>query len=426
MTGSQRGSGTMVPEFDQPEESRRESEEGDLRAGLVLNLGRALLKLGSPAHRLEAAMEIMATRLGLSGQFFSTPTALIASLGDGKRQQTYLVRVDPGSADLGRLADLTDVMEGLSADRLTPEEADRQVTEIDQRKNPFDTVRRIIGTGLVGTGGAGLLGGGLREMLLGGSLGLALALVVALIGSAFSASRLINPLSAAVATFLGMLWCGLDAQTALMPAVIGGIIVLLPGMDLTVATRELATGHLVSGSSRLASAVLTFVLLAFGLSIGGYLGMMVVDEMPQWYRDERPWAVIALAVPVAACGFTLLYRAHWRDTVWILLACILAYSGATLGNWIQGAYLAPFTGGLAVGIAGNLYARLTFRPASTINLPALVLLVPGSIGLTAMAVLLGADIVAGVETAFRAIMTAVALTTGMILAGVVVQPRSAL
>ncbi len=396
------------------------------RASLVLNLGRALLRLGSPAHRLETAMEIMAGRLGLSGQFFSTPAGLIVALGDGTRQQTYLVRENPGSADLGRLADLSDLMEGLSDGTLDPVEADRQVTAIVERTHPLDTLRRIAGTTLVGAGGAGLLGGGLREMILGGVLGLLLALVVRLIGAAYEAARLINPLCAALATLVAMIWCHQDPATALMPAVIGGIIFLLPGMELTVATRELATGHVVSGSSRLVSAILTFVLLAFGLSIGGYLGLQLIGEMPRWYLDERAAWVIALAVPVAASGFTLLYRAHWRDWSWIFLACVLAYSGSALGNWIQGAYLAPFLGGLVVGMAGNLYARRTWRPASTINLPALVLLVPGSVGLTAMAVLLGADIVAGVETAFRAVMTAVALTTGMILAGVLVPPRSAL
>src|SRR5690554_7918805 len=66
-------------------------------ARLVLNLGRALLNVGSPAHRLESAMQIMAERLGLKSEFFSTPTALIVNLGDGEQQQTFLARAEPGS-----------------------------------------------------------------------------------------------------------------------------------------------------------------------------------------------------------------------------------------------------------------------------------------------------------------------------------------
>lgn len=396
------------------------------KATLVLNLGRALLKLASPAHRLEAAMEVMAGRLGLSAQFFSTPTALFAALGDGDKQQTFLVRVRPGSADLGKLSDLTDVLSALSDERITPAVADRKIRAIDRVKPRFGGGWRLLAAWLVSFGASGLMGGGFREMFLGSMLGLMVALVVMAVGRAYIASQLINPVCAAVATFLAVLWCGFDPATALMPAVIGGIISLLPGMELTTATRELATGHLVSGSSRLASAALTFVLLAFGLSIGGYLGLQLVDLDLLWYPTSRHYGVLPVAVMVAAVGFLMLYRAHWRDWLWIMLACVLAYSGAELGRWIQGAYLAPFVGGLIVGMAGNFYARRTWRPASVINLPALVLLVPGSIGLRSLATLLGADIVAGVETAFLAIMTAVALTTGMILAGVLVPPKQEL
>lgn len=391
-------------------------------ATLVLNLGRALLHLGSPAHRLETAMEVMAARLGLTAQFFSTPTALFAALGDGSRQQTFLVRVQPGSANLGKLADLTDVMDDLAAGRVSPTAADARVRAIDERRQRLEGPGRILGTVLIGLGGAGLLGGGMPEILLGGALGLITALVATAIGRSYTAAQILGPLCAMLVTLLAMLWCA-RTGTALMPAIIGGVISLLPGMELTTATRELATGHLVSGSSRLVSAILNFVLLAFGLSIGGYLGTMLIGDMPVWYADGRPDWLLPITVGLAASGFTLLYRAHWRDWIWILTGCGLAYGGAELGRWIQGAYLAPFLGGLMVGLAGNLYARLSFRPASTIILPALVLLVPGSIGLSSLAVLLGADIVAGVETAFRAIMTAVALTVGMIVAGVLVPPK---
>lgn len=106
--------------------------ESNRYAALVLNLGRALLHVGSPAHRLEAAMQIMAKRLGLTAEFFSTPTALIVSLGDGEKQRTFLARSEPGATDLAKLADLTDVMEELASGKLEPEQADARVRAIDQ------------------------------------------------------------------------------------------------------------------------------------------------------------------------------------------------------------------------------------------------------------------------------------------------------
>ncbi|MFW5816262.1 MAG: threonine/serine exporter family protein [Wenzhouxiangella sp.] len=85
-----------------------------------------------------------------------------------------------------------------------------------------------------------------------------------------------------------------------------------------------------------------------------------------------------------------------------------------------------FIGALAVGVAGNLFVSLTGRPGSIMHLPGLILLVPGSIGLRSLTTLLADDVVSGIETAMMAGMIAVALTTGMILASVLLPPKTSL
>ncbi|MEM1082269.1 MAG: threonine/serine exporter family protein, partial [Pseudomonadota bacterium] len=71
----------------------------------------------------------------------------------------------------------------------------------------------------------------------------------------------------------------------------------------------------------------------------------------------------------------------------------------------------------------NLFARWSSRPGSIMHLPGLILLVPGSIGLQSLTALLDQNVISGIETAFLAGMVAVALTTGMILASVLIPPK---
>ena len=66
------------------------------------------------------------------------------------------------------------------------------------------------------------------------------------------------------------------------------------------------------------------------------------------------------------------------------------------------------------------------RPASIVQIPGLILLVPGSIGMRSLSALLGQDVISGLETGFLAVMVAVALATGMILASALVPPRISL
>ncbi|MBO0861711.1 MAG: threonine/serine exporter family protein, partial [Chloracidobacterium sp.] len=92
--------------------------------GFVLRLGRALHVYGIPAHALEEVMEKAAEKLGLRGQFFSTPTSILASFGASSGPQdepgVFLMRVTPGEVNLGKIAELDDVATGVLRGALDP------------------------------------------------------------------------------------------------------------------------------------------------------------------------------------------------------------------------------------------------------------------------------------------------------------------
>ncbi len=392
-------------------------------ARLILNFGRALLNVGSPAHRLESAMQIMAERLGVQAEIFCMPTALIVSLEDGERQQTFLARSEPGSANLSRLADLAEVMDDLDAGRIDPQQADDRVHAISTAPPLYGAWLEVLAFVLIGGGVAPLLGGGWREAVMAATLGAVTGVSIWWMRQHVERARLIMPMVAALITFLGSLWCGIDERTALMPAILAAMIPLLPGMDLTTAARELSTGHLVSGSSRLSFAVTIFALLAFGLVLGGMAGQAIVGPVALIEASYRPFWLPFPGLISAAFGLMMLIQAHIRDWIWIVLVSIIAWIGASLGGWLEAPVIGAFFGGIAVGLAGNLYVRFSRRPSSILHIPGLILLVPGSIGLRSLATLLQDDVVAGMETAVLAGIIAVALTTGMILASVVMPPR---
>ncbi len=371
-------------------------------------------------------MQIMADRLGLRAEFFSTPTALVVSLGDGSKQQTFLARSDPGSANLSKLADLTDVMDELAAGTIDPEEADERVRAIDAAPARYGPGLELLGFVALALGVSHLIGGGLRETLLAGVLGVITGLTVLWLRRHADQSRLITPIAAAVISFAGTLWCGFDPQTALMPAVIAAMVALLPGMDMTTASRELATGHLVSGASRMAFAMMVFALLAFGLVTGSVLGQALIGSVEAVNPSPRPDWLPPISVVVASLGLMLLNQAQQRDWIWILFACVVAWAGASLGSWLGAPVIGAFIGALAVGLTGNLFVHFTGRPGSILHIPGLILLVPGSIGLRSLTALLGDDVLSGIETAMLAGIIAVALATGMILASILMPPKNKL
>jgi len=218
-------------------------------------------------------------------------------------------------------------------------------------------------------------------------------------------------------------WCGWHSQTAVIPATMAGMIALIPGLGLTIATRELSTGHLVSGSSRLANVVLVFATLIFGLALGGAIAKAVVGVPSEYVAIAVATHYQLFAALIATLGFVLLFNAYIRDSLWILVVVLVSWCSSLFAQTLLDVPLAAFTGGMMVGLVGNLYARWTGRPGSILHTPGLLLLVPGSIGFRSLNDLLNANVISGVQTGFLAMLTAVALTTGMIVASVLIAPR---
>ncbi len=392
---------------------------------LVMQLGRALHTAGSPAHRIEEGMEAAARRLGLAGQFFSTPTALFASFADehGTRR-TILERVQPGEVNLERMSDLDDLLFHLSAGDLGPRQAAARLRELAGSGTRYGPALTTASFALASGAAAQLLGGGLREVVAATAVGLLIGGLASLAARATAVGRLFEPLAALLASLVATLAAAAWPPLSTFLVTLAGLIVLVPGLTLTVAISELASRQLVSGSSRLAGAVALFFAIALGVAVGAQLGAKLAGANPPAVEPAalgEPWRWGALVA--AGLSFTVLLRARPRDAGWVVLAGLLAIEGVRLGAGVLGPQLGAFVGALLVGLGANLFARLRRRPAAVMQVPGLILLVPGSLGFRSLAALLERDVLAGVQTAFATTLVAIALATGILLANVVLPPR---
>lgn len=389
----------------------------------IEQLGRALHSFGSAAHRIEDGMKIATETLGLEGQFFSSPTAIFVSFGHGEQRRTRLVRVEPGEVDLGKLAGVDGVLEALAAGHLELASAAQKLATIVAAPPRYGPGLATLAFALASGSAACFFGGGGREIAAAALVGLGIGLLALAAAHRPTLGRIFEPLAAMLATFTAMVAAAWAAPLAPFVVTLAGLIVLVPGLTLTVALRELASRHLVSGSARLAGALLVFLTIGFGVALGNRLGIAVVGPLPIVQPTPlAPWSE-ALALLAAAAGFTVLFRARPRDAGWIFAAGALAIAGSRTGVHLLGPELGAFVGALAVGLASNLYARLRRQTASVVQLPGLVLLVPGSLGFRSVSALLEQDTLSGVQTAFTMVLIAIALVTGLLVANVFVPPR---
>jgi len=396
------------------------------KARLLMRLGKAISEAGTPAHRLESSMQVLMDKIGLRGSFFAMPTALIASLGSQDRQQAYMERITPGDINLERIVDLSEVIADLENDNISIEQALKRIDDIIKKPPAYPFWLVVLSFGLASTSVAGLFGGGWYDVLFSGLMGLITGGFLISTAKHDNIKQLHTPLAAAVVGFFSLVVAAKTGQINYLTVSLAGLIILVPGLSFTIAIRELSTGHLVSGSARMAGAMTVFLLLSFGIALGYVLGdyWLGTPEMPQMKAIPEWFLLLSLAL--ISLSFTVLFNARLRDSIWVLLTVSLAILGSKgLGQWMQQPFLA-FAVVLMISIFGNLYSRFSGKPASLIHLPGVMLLVPGSVGFHSISAMLQHDTLTGIEIAFKALLIAVSIAVGLLAGNLFVPPKKAL
>jgi uncharacterized membrane protein YjjB (DUF3815 family) len=197
---------------------------------------------------------------------------------------------------------------------------------------------------------------------------------------------------------------------------LGSLVVLLPGLTLTIAINELATQNLAAGTARLFGGLVLLMTLGFGVAVGSSLGQQLMATPTGVTPAAIPDSCWYLAIATAPLAFAILFRAQSRDFLPITLTC---WAGFTITQMASG-FLVPVVSGavgsFSVGLIGSLYARWTNRSSSTLAVPGLVFLVPGSIGFRSIQMLLLNDVESAVRGAFDMFMVAISLVSGLLVA----------
>lgn len=401
-------------------ESARSPEEA---IGFVLELGRALHAHGASTPRLEGALGLIAAQLGIEARFYATPTAILVGIGPAREGRTALVRVAPGEIDLGKMSRLYDVALAASEGRLTPRDGKLRIAQILDEPPRSPPALLVLCQGVAAGTMAIFLSGSLRELVLASGIGLVVGCIGLVPLRWPRASGIVAPLAATIAAALATFGAAHVGPASPFLVTLAAVIVHLPGLSLTTAMNELATNNLAAGSARLAGAGAQLLGIGFGLALGNRIAASLAPRLAESPQTSWPALALAVAVVLSAVAAATLMRARVRDYGWILATSAIAFFGARLGAAALGPQLGTFVGALAVALASNAIARARHQPAAVPLVPALLVLVPGSIGLRGVFSMETRDVLAGVSGAFDMVMVSIALVAGLLIANVVLPNR---
>lgn len=393
--------------------------------GFVLELARALHRYGTPAHRLEEAVSVVCQRMNLAVEVFSTPTSIILSFGNPSDLRTRLLRVETGELDMSKLAAVDELADAVVDHEMSAAEGIQRLAEIMGRPPRYSLPVTLIASGVSAGGLAVFFSGGWREVLCASVLSMVLHVLGLLVHRSVERARMFEVLGAGLAAFWAASAAHLFPHVSPSIVTISGMLGLLPGMSLTIAMTELATKNLISGTARLMSAVIVLLELTVGVALGDKIAHALFT-VPRGKPIPLPSWTTWVALAASAVAVAIVARARLRVFAWIVTACAVGYVGAKQGTRWLGPELGVLVGAFGLGCLANLYARVFDRPAQVVLVPAMLLLVPGSLGFRGMSSLLARNTVTGVETMFAMFIAAMALVAGLLLANAALSPRRVL
>jgi len=244
---------------------------------LGTELGCQLMTSGAEISRVEdSILRLMHAYGAADAQVFAIPNCLFVCLTPNEGQPiTRVSRIPAHGIDLDRLELCNALCRQLCRDTPALPEALQKVSYITDHRPQYSDRAVLLGYFMVGAFFTPFFGGGLLDALCGGLCGISILLSNRLLRSLAGPSPFfLTLLSSAVSSLLAQFFVQVGIAHHADAITIGALMLLVPGVALTTAMREVMASDIVSGVTRMAESLLTATAIALGTGAALALGSL--------------------------------------------------------------------------------------------------------------------------------------------------------
>lgn len=355
---------------------------------LALWAGQLLLQSGAQSVRVERTVRLMGTALGADNlDIVVLPEGLMVTTASGDEFRTRIRRVAHLGVNMAVIAAINDLSRRVSAGHIDPAGVRGELMHIAGSTHHYNRWVVMIMVGFACAAFSRLFGG--DWITFGVTL---LAASTAMFVRQTLVRQLFNPLLVIIVTaFVAGVIPGMSALIGVLPrpetALAASVLLLVPGVPLINAARDILRGYIVMGSGRGIIGFVISLCIALGLMVALQVtGVRSLDSGPR--ASVEPvylLAADALWSGVAALGFAVLFNVPRRFLPYCAitgaaghaLRALLMLSGLSLTS-------ATLFGAIMVGFLGELFARRLRSPAGLFSVAGAIPMVPGVFAFRAM------------------------------------------
>lgn len=233
----------------------------------ILDAGELILKSGGEINRVEDTMTRMCMAYGfLRADVFTITSSIVVTVytQDGEIL-TQTRRVNGYDMNLDRIHEMNQLAREVCAEPIPVEELERRIADI-QTSRELSAREMTLLYGVTAAVFSVFFGGGWKEALFGGLTGMGLYPLLRFARVLFSNEVVRYALCSAV----GGLFLGLIRKYGVCflvePAMMGNIMLMIPGITFTNSIRDMLNGDTMSGLLRMCESLLRTVAIAAGFA----------------------------------------------------------------------------------------------------------------------------------------------------------------
>lgn len=232
-------------------------------AKTALLAGKILMENNAEMHRIEDCIQRIGVAEGIEITSYTTQTGIFINI---EAYDIMIMRnVTRRVTNLEKIAQVNQAIRDFSADHFDIVRLHNRLKVIETENFFFPAWLEIIAAGVVSASLMMLLNGKFSDLLPTFMIG-SLSYIVYLSTTKHFGLKFLAEILAAIAIgSLAALFRQFNWLTQINAVLTGAVMPLVPGVLITNSIRDLLSGHLISGLSRIAEATITVLMIAFGI-----------------------------------------------------------------------------------------------------------------------------------------------------------------
>ena len=343
-------------------------------------LGHRLAMCGAETYRVEDSINRVLSAYGVDSETFVIPNCMTVSIrtADGE-SLTRMRRIGPHGNDLDAVERYTGLSRRICSETPPPETIRVWLAETDASRRYYSLPLQLLGSALGAFGFAFLFGGSFADGLCACGCGLIIGLVTYWLEK-LGANQFFRIIIAAFCMALpayGMGALGLAPNPD--AAIIGSLMILVPGLLFTNAMRDIIYGDTNSGINRVVQVLLIAVAIALGTAAAWSLAGSLWGIAPAASDIVYSYPVQAIVCFIGCLGFVVLFNIHGPGGLLCALGGVLTWliyvlATRAFGNDLPGYFFAT----LFSSLYAESMARIRKYPAISYLVISIFPLIPGA------------------------------------------------